>query len=294
MSTVLEEYRFLYKSFYRHCLSREEQLSLLIRYKREKDMDARDRFIMSQYCWVMTLLRSVFGLCDMLIDLVQDAVLDLHGLIDTFSVDNPTKASFRTYARVVLLRRANKRIEKMKDGMVVKGNVRRQSVFVRMVFKECVARGLTEREALSETTARFYDKFSKRDYRLMPPYKKERAEERVRNLLLLGRAPVSLDHPIGEDEDGDTFVDTLADEDANPEDIVVNRDLLRAIYEAIDSDLLDDRERYILEHYVGLHEAERMSVTRIAEMVGVSRQRTSAILMEIRFKLRKALGIESA
>ena len=263
-------------------------------YKTSGDPEARDRFAAAQICWLAYLMRSVYGLTDVIFDLIQEGSLDLLKLIEKFDEANLQGASFRTYARVTLLRRANGNLETMQDGMAVKDYVRRQSRFARLTFKALLAEGKTEMEALELTTERFYCRFSKHNYAKMPPYKQEKARDRVRNLLCLGKEPISLDAPVSDDDpDGDSHIDNVADEESNPEDIVVREDLIRAIYAAIESDLLDDRERYIIEHYVGLNEAKRMSVTEIAKQVGVSRQRVSAILGEIRVKLRKALGLES-
>ena len=295
MKNDWDDYKSYYKSCYRYMRSAEEQNALLREYKRSGDMAARDAFLSAQLCWLASTVRSVFGLCPMILDLVQEGAFCLTKILEKYDVDNLSHASFRTYARVIVLRHLTKKLDGMKDGMAVKINVRRQSTFVRMAFRSLIADGMSEWEALEETTKRFYQKFSKRDYPSMPPYKKEKAQDKVRNLLALGNVSASLDKPVNAEEpDGETFGDSVSDDDANPEDIVADEETLRLIYEAIESDLLSDRERYILEHYVGLGDADRMTITEIAYQVGVSRQRVSAILVEIRGKLRKALGLEVA
>ena len=289
------EFRDFIRRNYQYCRSFKEQEEDLRLYKEQGDMAARDRFISAQVCWIGYLLRSVYGLTSVLFELIQDACLHAMELLDKYDLHNAEKASFRTYARVSLVRRANVNLESKTDGLAVKSYVRRESRFARLTFKSLLNEGMRETEALRETTVRFYRRFSKQDYLSLPPYKQEKAEERVRNLLLLGVAPISLDAPLSEtDPEGETHLDCVADEAANPEDIAVREDTLRAILAAIESDLLDDRDRYIVEHYVGLNEVARLSVTEIARKLGVSRQRVSAILAEIRVKLRKTLGVESA
>jgi len=280
---------------YRYCRSVEEQAKDLAEYKQNGSVAARDSFVNAQICWVAYLMRSVYGPSDALLDLIQTGVLYLLDLVEKYDVDNPQKASFRTYARVSLLRRANKALEEMTDGLAVKSYVRRQSRFARMTYNGLRAEGEGEREALEETALRFYRRFSKHDYAAMPPYKQEKAMERVRNLLLLGKEAVSLDAPLSDDDaGGDAHIDNIVDGDLGPEEQYVREETVNALYAAIESDVLDERDRFILEHYFRLHEAEAMTLTAIAVKVGVSRQRVSAILGEIRTKLRKALGVEVA
>ncbi len=109
--------------------------------------------------------------------------------------------------------------------------------------------------------------------------------EKVRQILLAAKQPVSLETPIGEG-DGSTIADFIADRSA------------RAPAEAADAATLKDqvgdalmelgpRERQVLKMRFGLEDGRDRTLGEIGEELGVSRERVRQIEAEALSKLRR-------
>ncbi|MFN0074811.1 MAG: sigma-70 family RNA polymerase sigma factor [Chloroflexota bacterium] len=113
----------------------------------------------------------------------------------------------------------------------------------------------------------------------------ETTGERVRQILRAARQPISLETPVGEEEES-TIADFVADKSA--------RQPLEAASEAMLKDHVEDalqeltpRERQVLRMRFGLHDGRDRTLGEIGEELGVSRERVRQIEAEALAKLRQ-------
>lgn len=108
--------------------------------------------------------------------------------------------------------------------------------------------------------------------------------EQVRDILLKGRAPRSLDAVLEEGDDR-TLMNVLVDDRQRPPDADI---VDRAAREQIDDVLeyLDDRERYIIRLYFGLEGEESMTLEEIGRLMQLTRERVRQLKERALKKLR--------
>src|SRR5205823_5487795 len=95
--------------------------------------------------------------------------------------------------------------------------------------------------------------------------------ERVRELLAMRAQPMSLETPLGDEQDI-PLGDLVADERAvDPEEAAQQKDLRGQLEGMLDS--LGGRERQVIELHYGLDGAEDQTISQIGDALGVSRER---------------------
>lgn len=96
----------------------------------------------------------------------------------------------------------------------------------------------------------------------------------VRKFLLLARQPVSLDRPLGENQETD-LGDFLKDDGISPEDYTLNEafrnDMLSLLVE------LTPRQQEVMKLRFGLDDVEAQSLQEIGDRFGISRERVRQI-----------------
>ncbi len=110
------------------------------------------------------------------------------------------------------------------------------------------------------------------------------AEEKIADLLDHARDPVSLDMPVGSDEDaplGDFIQDGQA---VSAEGIVVARFMNADIARVLDT--LDERERTVVRLRYGLEDGRPRTLDEIGRVFGISRERVRQIERDSMAKLR--------
>src|SRR6266536_3842765 len=110
--------------------------------------------------------------------------------------------------------------------------------------------------------------------------------ERIIEARRAAQAPLSIEAPLGDDSDmtrGDLLGDETAGQAAHRE--VEKQELSKRLTEALDS--LDPRERKILQMRFGLERGEERTLSEVAEMMGVSRERIRQIEQAALNKLRR-------
>jgi DNA-directed RNA polymerase, sigma subunit (sigma70/sigma32) len=113
-------------------------------------------------------------------------------------------------------------------------------------------------------------------------YKIDPAE--VERILQISRMPLSLDAPVGEDEDT-FFVDFLSKHGtADVEEKVINEILSREIEEMLDK--LPEKERRVIELRFGLRGEEPKTLREIGEILNISRERVRQLETRALRKLR--------
>jgi RNA polymerase primary sigma factor len=99
--------------------------------------------------------------------------------------------------------------------------------------------------------------------------------------------PASLDQPI---RDGESFqiADIVGDEESeNPFETLRDKDMLEEVEELLD--VLDGRERMIINSRFGLDGQEPMTLEEVGETIGVTRERIRQLQNSALLKLRAAL-----
>ncbi|MEZ5217594.1 MAG: RNA polymerase sigma factor RpoD [Ilumatobacteraceae bacterium] len=108
--------------------------------------------------------------------------------------------------------------------------------------------------------------------------------DRVREILRISQDPMSLDAPVGEEEDS-TFADFIKDESAEaPADVATRRMLVHAVEEALSE--LSDREQEVVRMRFGLADGQAKTLEEVGREFGVTRERIRQIEAKTLAKLR--------
>lgn len=126
------------------------------------------------------------------------------------------------------------------------------------------------------------------------PTDEELAEEvgllpaKVSQLKSAAIRPASLDQPIG-DDDSTEFGELVGDEEADdPFETLRDKDMREEVGELLD--ILDERERKIINSRFGLDGQKPKTLEEVGEKFGVTRERIRQLQNIALHKLRKALG----
>ena len=100
--------------------------------------------------------------------------------------------------------------------------------------------------------------------------------DKVKNVIKITKEPISLDAPIGNDDDG-KFGDFVEDKSSmGPMDFILKEDLKAQIYEVLDQ--LNDRERAVIRMRFGLLDDESdRTLEEIGKELNVTRERVRQI-----------------
>ncbi len=107
---------------------------------------------------------------------------------------------------------------------------------------------------------------------------------RVREILRIGQDPLSLDSPVGEEDDS-FLADFIEDAQAvAPADAAAQRMLGQALLEALEE--LNDRERAVVRLRFGLEDGQSHTLEEVGKTFGVTRERIRQIESKTLAKLR--------
>ena len=109
-------------------------------------------------------------------------------------------------------------------------------------------------------------------------------EERVREIQRINLDPLSLDSPVGEEDDSNLsdFIEDQATE--APADAAARRMLNRAVVDALDE--LNDREKAVMRLRFGLDDGQARTLEEVGKEFGVTRERIRQIESKTLAKLR--------
>jgi RNA polymerase primary sigma factor len=116
--------------------------------------------------------------------------------------------------------------------------------------------------------------------------------ERIVEARRAAQVPLSIEAPLSDDSDltrGDMLGDEVAGQAAHR--AVEKEELSKRLAEALD--VLDPRERKILSMRYGLERGEERTLTEVAEVIGVSRERIRQIEQAALSKLRRVPGLRN-
>jgi RNA polymerase primary sigma factor len=107
---------------------------------------------------------------------------------------------------------------------------------------------------------------------------------RVREILRISQDPLSLDSPVGEEDDSN-LADFIEDQQAEaPAEVAARRMLGAAVLEALDE--LNDREKEVIRLRFGLDDGQPRTLEEVGREFGVTRERIRQIESKTLAKLR--------
>ncbi len=122
------------------------------------------------------------------------------------------------------------------------------------------------------------------------PLQKEIAERmgmtstKVRRVMKIAQEPISLETPIGEDDDGH-LVDFIRDPNAvSPQEVVINKRLQETIESVLKT--LTPREEKVIKNRFGLEGAQERTLEEVGQEFNVTRERIRQIETKSLRKLR--------
>ncbi len=111
-------------------------------------------------------------------------------------------------------------------------------------------------------------------------------QDRVEDLLVSIRRPISLDAPVGKDGEETALGDIIANEEsASPEELANQRDLRVRLRNVVQT--LPERERQVIKMRFGLFDGQSHTLEEIGRKMGVSRERIRQIMQVALDRLRQ-------
>jgi len=108
--------------------------------------------------------------------------------------------------------------------------------------------------------------------------------DRVREIQRIAQDPLSLDSPVGEEDDSN-LADFIKDDAAEaPDGVAAKRLLTEAVEEALGE--LSEREQDIIRRRYGLHDGQTRTLEEVGKEFGVTRERIRQIEAKTLAKLR--------
>ena len=109
--------------------------------------------------------------------------------------------------------------------------------------------------------------------------------EKIEELKLISSVTVSLDEPVGSDEDSGTWGDKFGEDNhERPDDVMLRNHLIEVI--SLELNDLPVRDRRILEKRFGIANGEPLTLDDVAKQEGVSRERIRQIEQKTLARLR--------
>jgi RNA polymerase sigma-32 factor len=251
-------------------LSAEEERALAESVYRRRDREAAKRLILHHLWLVIAIAREYRRMSIDLLDLIQEGSLGLMEAVERFDPFQGTR--FATYARywirAYILRHllANQRIVDL--GRTRAGR--------KLFFRLQKERAALEGRGLAVTPMLLEDQLGV-----------ERAE--IARLEPILRADVSLDRPVGPEEDSRSLVDTLADPSAEaPAAAAAQADLdrtLRRLLAEFEGTLSDERDLVVWREH--LMAESPVPLAALGARYGVSKQRIGQIADRLKRRCRE-------
>ena len=286
MFAEYNDYTVHIKQCARYVLSAEDQARLLASYRATGDLEARQGYISAQLLWVAQVLFKHYRTSGYLMDLIQDANMQLLSLVETY---DESKSKFRTYAEPIVLKQAETNRSRYSHAANVSTNALKLSKRLRDIRDRHLAEGMSYDKAVESATAYFVEHEREGNFALLDADDRAAAVDCVKSLIDLTNRDISLDAPLGDgDDETFTVLSGLADEESSPEDKVVLGEAKAMLKAAILQ--LTVKQRYVLVRAYGLYGHEPMRTVEIAEAMGVSRQRVNVILSDAIEKLRELMN----
>jgi RNA polymerase primary sigma factor len=179
------------------------------------------------------------------------------------------------------------------------------STYATWWIRQAITRALADQSRIPRIPVHMWEllsKFNKAKRRLLQelgrePLPEEIAAEmevevdKVRNLIKISQGTVSLDMPVGEDEEDSILAEFIKDEKTPLPSVEAARSLLRERLKEILNDL-SPRERKILSMRFGLEDGISYTLEEVGKEFGVTRERIRQIEVKALEKIRQHRGMK--
>ena len=244
-------------------LTPEEEIELAIRIK-DNDQEAKERLIQANLRLVVSIAKRYVGRGMMFLDLIQEGNLGLIKAVDKFDYTKGFK--FSTYATWWIRQAITRAIAD--QGRTIRIPVHMVET-INKVKK--TSNMLLHRDGHDPTPEEIAEELN------MPV-------EKVRDILRISQEPVSLETPIGEEEDSH-LGDFIPDEDAlSPADAAAMTFLKSKVNEVLET--LTPREAEVLRLRFGLKDGTPQTLEEVGKEFNVTRERIRQIEAKALRKLR--------
>lgn len=247
-------------------LSVEEELRLAMLYAKDKDEDARQRFINGNLRLVVSIAKKYVGRGLPLIDLIQEGNMGLMKAVERYDYTKGYK--FSTYATYWIRQAVARSVDN--TGRIIRLPVH-QKAWIRKLEK--VVQEYVQEYGEEPQTEEITEIMGI-------------TEEKLREIQACKADAISFDTPIGEDEDF-TLGETIADEKViSPEEYVEYSMLCEYAEELLEN--LTEREKVVIRNRCGFTEDGRVkTLEEIGQIVGVTRERIRQIEAQALRKIKR-------